>query len=434
MNLGIETETIEFKKTTGELKEGIVSISSMLNKHGYGTLYFGIKNDGTVMGQEIGNQTLRDISQMIATSIKPQIIPTISLELIEDKNVIKVEASGYEQPYSAFGRYYIRSADEDRELTPAQLTKLLQEKINSDIITILPSDYQNLSFHTLKNIFVAKGLSINNESFEQNLGLLTPDGKYNFMAELLADQNDISIKVVRFQGTDKSIITKRNEYGFKCLVVAMDHVLNYIESLNETHVQLNSHQRKETQLFDFSAFKEAWQNACLHTKWQLKNPPAVYIFSNRIEIISTGGLANDLTNEEFFKGISRPINSRLQKIFGQLGYVEQAGHGIPLIVNKYGQQAFDLMDHFVNVTIPFRIEKENKKIIHSIEMNQAQESIYSYLRNNPNATVEDIVKSTKYSNSYVRKVINWLREHYYLQRVGSKKTGKWIVHDPYYMD
>lgn len=434
MNIGIETETIEFKKTTGELKEGIVSLASMLNKHGYGILYFGVKNDGTLIGQEIGNRTLRDISQMIATSIKPQVIPTISLEWKDEKNIIKVEISGQEQPYSAFGRYYIRSADEDRELSPAQLAKLLQEKIQSDITTILPADHQDLSFHMLKNLFVAKGYSIHNESFERNIGLFNPEKKYNYMAELLADQNDISIKVVTFHGTDKSVITKRNEYGFKCLVVAMDQVLSYVESLNETNVQLNSHQRKETQLFDFSAFKEAWQNACLHTKWQLKNPPAVYIFSDRIEIISTGGLASDLSNEEFFKGISRPINARLQKILGQLGYVEQTGHGVPLIVNKYGQQAFDLMDNFVNVTIPFQIQKENKKIIHSNEMNEAQRTIYSYLENNPSATVEDIVEATKYSNSYVRKVINWLRNNHYLERIGSKKTGKWmIIHAPDYM-
>ena len=43
MNIGAETEWIEFKKTTGELKEGIISIASMLNKNGYGTLYFGVK-------------------------------------------------------------------------------------------------------------------------------------------------------------------------------------------------------------------------------------------------------------------------------------------------------------------------------------------------------------------------------------------------------
>lgn len=42
LNIGIETEQIEFKKSTGELKEGIISIASILNKHGSGELYFGV--------------------------------------------------------------------------------------------------------------------------------------------------------------------------------------------------------------------------------------------------------------------------------------------------------------------------------------------------------------------------------------------------------
>ena len=128
MSLGFETETLEFKKSTGELKEGIISIASMLNKHSFGVLYFGVKNDGTPIGQEIGDSTLRDISQAIAVFIKPQVIPTITLQLLDGKNIIKVEAKGNEIPYSAYGKYYIRSADEDRELTPGQLRGLMQKK------------------------------------------------------------------------------------------------------------------------------------------------------------------------------------------------------------------------------------------------------------------------------------------------------------------
>ena len=45
MNIGVETESLEFKKTTGEIREGIISLSSMLNKNGYGTLYFGVKDN-----------------------------------------------------------------------------------------------------------------------------------------------------------------------------------------------------------------------------------------------------------------------------------------------------------------------------------------------------------------------------------------------------
>lgn len=54
MNLGIETETLEFKKSTGELKEAMNSISAILNKHQQGEIYFGVKPDGTVIGQVKG--------------------------------------------------------------------------------------------------------------------------------------------------------------------------------------------------------------------------------------------------------------------------------------------------------------------------------------------------------------------------------------------
>ena len=41
-----ENEHIEFKRSTAELKEGIISMVAILNKHGQGELFFGIKNDG----------------------------------------------------------------------------------------------------------------------------------------------------------------------------------------------------------------------------------------------------------------------------------------------------------------------------------------------------------------------------------------------------
>lgn len=49
-------------------------------------------------------------------------------------------------------------------------------------------------------MLVEKGFSINEKTFVENFHLLTKDGNYNKMAELLADKNEISIKVVRFNG------------------------------------------------------------------------------------------------------------------------------------------------------------------------------------------------------------------------------------------
>lgn len=357
MNIGVETEKLEFKKTTGELNKGIISLASMLNKHGYGTLYFGVKDDGEVLGQPIGERTLRDISQAISRHISPQVIPTIEHSLLDDRDVIKIDVHGTERPYSAYGRYYIRSADEDLILNPSMLKEFLDKQVSSDTITITPAQTQSLTFNKLRMEYANAGLTISQETFEENLGLRNSDGNYNLMAFLLADSNDVSIKVVTFEGRDKTKMTMRKEFGETCLILAVNKVLDYVESINETKVNLDSARRVEESLFSQSAFREAWLNACIHTKWERLNPPAVYVFSNRIEIISTGGLPVDLEKDEFYRGISRPVNAKLQKIFGQLGYVEQTGHGIPLIIKDYGKQAFDIMDNFVNVIIPFNFEK-----------------------------------------------------------------------------
>ena len=78
LNLGIETETIEFKKSTGELKEAICSICAILNKHQHGELYFGVKPDGTVIGQIVTEDSLREVSQKIKNFIEPRIYPEIT--------------------------------------------------------------------------------------------------------------------------------------------------------------------------------------------------------------------------------------------------------------------------------------------------------------------------------------------------------------------
>lgn len=428
MNLGIESETVEFKKSTGELKEGIISISSMLNKNDSAVLYFGVLNNGDVIGQDVNEQTLRRISREIAEKIIPKITPTITLLNSGNRSYIKVEVEGKDKPYSAYGRYYIRSFDEDRNLEQHQLFEMLIDYSNKDLITIIRSDEQKLTFKALKNLYIDKKIIINEDEFENNLGLYTPNGEYNYMAYLLSDNNELSIKVVIFAGEDKTVMVRRNEYGNKCLMLAVDQVLNYIEAINDTKVTINTHSRVDETLFDMSSFKEAWMNACLHSRWDRRVPPIVYIYSNRIEIVSSGGLPYNLSEERFYKGTSRPVNEKLQKIFGQLRYVEQTGHGIPIIVNKYGKEAFDIENDFITVTIPFSRPLLNKiNIKEPITLNKSQEKLINYLKENNKATVYDISSHLKVSEIYVKKMIAELKKYGFVERIGSNKKGYWIV-------
>ena len=104
-------------------------------------------------------------------------------------------------------------------------------------------------------MYVNAGLTINEQSFNESMHFLTK-GKYNYLANLLADENDISIKVVRFEGKDKLKMVSRNEFGFKCLFLAMKQALNFTLSLNETRVDIEpALERKETPLFDRHVFE-----------------------------------------------------------------------------------------------------------------------------------------------------------------------------------
>jgi len=120
-----ESESIELKRSLAELKNGLNSIAAILNKHGAGELWFGVRSDGVAVGLEVAEKTLRDLSQTIAAHIEPKIFPHITTEIVSGKTCVKVAFSGKETPYFAYGKAYMRVADEDRHLTAKELENLI---------------------------------------------------------------------------------------------------------------------------------------------------------------------------------------------------------------------------------------------------------------------------------------------------------------------
>ena len=99
-----------------------------MNKHGGGELWFGLRDDGTPVGLDAGDKTMRDISQAVAAHIEPKIFPVVSVTTVKGKRCIKVSFSGSKPPYFAYGRAYIRVADEDRQLSAKELEHLILNK------------------------------------------------------------------------------------------------------------------------------------------------------------------------------------------------------------------------------------------------------------------------------------------------------------------
>lgn len=343
--------------------------------------------------------------------------------------IIKVTVKGNANIYSAFERYYIRSFDEDKKVSPDMLRELINSKGEPDLIVNEPTIRNDLTFETLKGLYLIKGHKINDEQFENNLKLYTNDGRFNYMGELLSDNNDISIKVVTFAGKDKTVMLKRTEYGMKCLISAVNEVLEYMDVINETKVKLGGKKRIEESYFDYACFKEAWLNACIHTRWIEKIPPAVYIFDDRIEIVSNGGLPKALNKTDFFKGVSKPVNQALLNIFTNLDLIDQTGHGVPLIINKYGEQAFYISDNTIIVTLPINKELLEKvdKPNYEIELSETEQKVYNCIMKNENITISELANKISIGDRQVMRVLNSLKDKNIIRREGSNKNGVWKI-------
>lgn len=433
MNLGIENEFQEFKESLGQLDKGLKSITAMLNRHGKATVYFGVADNGDVCGLSIGKDSLMDIRNRIRDKIEPRIYADI-VELSDEHNkkYIRVSANGVDIPYSYDGRYYIRNVSSDEQASNDILRKMLATS-DSDIIRQKSSPKQDLTFKTFFALLSGVGKHpTDTEEFYGNYGMLTREGKFNMNAYLLSDNNDISMKVVVFEGKDKSVMSRRTEYGSKCLLLSMDEIAEYFNSLNITKVDVSGTKRREINLFDYPSFREAWINACLHNDWNNAIAPSVYLFDDRIEIVSYGGLPYTLTKEGFFNGTSVPVNKSLLLVFIAGGYAEQSGHGVPTIVNKYGREAFSFEDGMLKVTLPLEFERDEvierqNTVMRRKQLTKNQKAVYDILAEDGRKALQEVADELELSLAGVKKICSKLQEYGLLERYGSKKEGFWIT-------
>lgn len=432
MNLGKENEQIEFKESLAQLDEGIKSLTAMLNRGNKGTVYFGIKDDGTFSKKiQIGKNTLLDIRTRLVDACRPRIDADISEISDEEGNVaIKVSAQGSDIPYSFKNGYYIRTLSRDEGVGPETLRSMLLSR-DLDLICLQEAPFQELTFDYFLRVMRSRGLQASgSKGFYKSHLMLTKDGEFNYMAFLLSDQCNQSIKVVTFNGLDKSAMSTRNEFGGCCILKSSEEVLSFVKARNETKVDMSEGIRKDTPLFDFEAFREAWLNALVHNRWAERVPPSVFMFDDRIEVVSYGSLPYRLKKSNFFEGESMPINKGLFDIFILAGYAEQSGRGVPKIVSSYGEEAFKFDDLTVKVTMDFafvpmmvsrRIARENE----AETLTKNQKAVLHFLLENPKATIPEASSALHISTSAISKTTAKLRRLGLLKRNGSRKEGFW---------
>lgn len=443
----IENEQVELKREWNKDKH-LKEVVAFLNTRD-GKIIIGVDDNGKIIGVNNLDKLLTEIMQNILDLIlpTPEHLFNLTSEMIDGKFIIVIDIKKGDKLYyikkygkSSSGCFY-KNGTSCLSLSEEEINKRLkfhQERTELKDIPILRKD---LSFNILKNYLTTNKITINEDNFLVNNHLITKDNKYNLLADLLSDQNEIRLSVSRFNGVDKSEFIKRTELGNVCLLFGIDKVINFVNSLNETHINVNVRPRMEKNTFDKTAFEEAWINACVHNLWEKGLSPQVFIFSNRIEIISWGGIPSNITKEQFLSGLSKPVNPDLMNIFIKCNFVEQSGYGVPKILKVYGESAFEFYEDRIIVKIPLDnngFEKVEKNPINEIDINKAIE-INQQTNKNPIDiidTIIEIIKSNKYVtreqiakqiNKSVKTVGRIIAKSNKIVHKGSLKKGYWEI-------
>lgn len=148
------------------------------------------------IGIDVAESTLIEVSHRINESIEPKIYPVIEKVIYDDKDVIRVEFNGDEKPYSCKGKFYIRTADEDRIVTSAELKKLLRptalNKWDSSSSRIKGTDIDKNELKSFYNKAINSGrlqkLKFDDKAILSKLGLYV-DKKYTNASEHLFGKN-----------------------------------------------------------------------------------------------------------------------------------------------------------------------------------------------------------------------------------------------------
>lgn len=345
MNLGMENERIEFKQTTSELKEGVESIASILNKHGRGKLFFGVNKDGRVTGQDVAESTLRKISQTIGNSIEPRIQPNI--EVIQDDEghyYIRVAFEGKDIPYACKGIYRTRIADEDVVMTTQQLESIMSKRINAK----RPWDCQP-SERSLSEIdgealhaYVERGnvreripfAFTTEEDVLSRLDLMVNGRLSNAADVLFCPSRSIQLKMgILATHSRTEILDLRQEQG--TVFELVDRATVYILNNTRRRFVINEHgPRDEIPEIPAKAVKEALMNAYAHRDWASGGNVQIDIFNDSIEIMSPGWFIEGQNPDEHLSGMSSSSKSRnvlITKTLYRSGDIESYGTGIPRI-------------------------------------------------------------------------------------------------------
>ncbi len=347
-----ETKKLEFKE---EISNSFLKTVSAFANYGIGKIVFGVRDDGEI----VGVKDLKGSCLAIENKINDSIVPTPDFTLApnsENKTIELKVSTGPHKPYFYKAKAYKRSDTATVEVSKLELNRLvlLGENLTFDAT---PSHMKKPSFKTLESRAKESfGITTINDDNLKTLELEDAKGQFNVAAELLSDINSFpGIDIARF-GNSISIFKERLTLEKQSVITQYEQAID-VYRRNYRNEIVSDEKRVLHELIPEVAFREAVANALVHRQWDTTAHIRVSMFDDKIEVVSPGGLPDDISEKEYLTGqISILRNPILGNVFFRLGIIERFGTGVVRIKDSYAtsdaKPSFFVSENSIRIVLP----------------------------------------------------------------------------------
>ena len=351
-----EGHTTEFKRSMPSNLGA--EICAFANATG-GVILLGVTDEGKAVGVG-GHNRLKSQAQTIARSAEPPI--AVEVESVGGVLVVNVPEQ-HGKPYSFGGRFHIREGANCQQMSREEIRESFYKEglIRFDETPCASFDLRrDLTPETWTRFAARARIPADMEPLTalENLHLLREGRMTHAGAWLLADDVtrfslQAGVTCALLSGVTKThILDLKNFTGD--LYTIYENCVSYAQAKLNTALIPHLYGRHERLELPEGAIREALVNAIAHRDYRSSANVQMYLFSDRLEIVTPGGLPAGMREEDL--GVrSVPRNRLLFGMFHRMGMVEQIGSGIRRIRQEcleYGvsEPLIEVSDNWVTTT------------------------------------------------------------------------------------
>ena len=380
-----EGHRLEFKRTTGDLREGMQTLCAMLNTKG-GTVLFGVDRKVNINGQQISEQTLHEATDAFQRFEPPARIAIERVPMDSGREVLalSVETDAESVPFTFGGIPYERVGNTTRKMAQARYESLLLKRGHSKArwenqpaegLRLKDLDREEILRTRADAILhrrISAGTSTNVGDILDRLGLrirgtITQAAQVLYGTQFLSDYPQCLLKMGRFRGTEITgdILDNKQEHLHAFAMVRegmafLDRTLPLAARFQKmTRYDAAQIPREDRLPIPPAAMREILLNAVIHRDYaDYGGHVAIAVFDDRIEFRSTGRLPQGITISDLSKTHrSYPRNPLIANTFHRTGAVEIWGRGTNEVIaacRAHGIEPPTFSEQEGTLTVTFR--------------------------------------------------------------------------------